>query len=68
MAKGKFIALTTLDMGNYFIKPGGEVELADEIAKVLLRKRVIKSVPRPVKKRERKPVPERDRPGPENGK
>ena len=42
MAKGKFIALTTLDMGDRFVKPGEEVELADDVAKVLLRKRAIK--------------------------
>lgn len=42
MAKGKYIALTTLDMGDHFVKPGGEVELADDVAKVLLRKRAIK--------------------------
>ena len=42
MADGKYIALTTLDMGDRFVKPGGEVELADEVAKVLLRKRAIK--------------------------
>ena len=52
MAKGKYIALTTLDMGDRFVKPGVEVELADEVAKVLLRKRAIKPVPR-----RNKPVP-----------
>ena len=44
MAQGKYIALTTLDMGDRFVKPGEEVELADEVAKVLLRKRAIKPV------------------------
>ena len=42
MAKGKYIALTTLDMGDHFVKPGEEIELADDVAKVLLRKRAIK--------------------------
>jgi hypothetical protein len=42
MAKGKYIALTTLDMGDHFVKPGEEIELADDVAEVLLRKRAIK--------------------------
>lgn len=42
MAKGKYIALTTLDMGDHFAERGEEVPLDDEVAKVLLRKRAIK--------------------------
>ena len=55
MAKGKYIALTTLDMGDHFVKPGREVELSDEVAEVLLRKRAIKVKPVEKKKRESKP-------------
>ena len=29
-------------MGTHFVKPGEEIELADDVAKVLLRKRAIK--------------------------
>ena len=46
MADGKYIALTTLDMGDHFAYPGEEVELADEVAKVLLKKRAIKPAPK----------------------
>jgi hypothetical protein len=56
MADGKYIALTTLDMGDHYKKPGEKVELADEIAEVLLKKRAIK----PVKKQERKPSEVKD--------
>jgi hypothetical protein len=55
MAKGKYIALTILDMGGYFVKPGEETELADEVAKVLLRKRAVKIKPMEKKKQEDKP-------------
>jgi hypothetical protein len=41
MADGKYIALTTLDMGDHLANPGEEVELADEIAEVLLKKRAV---------------------------
>ena len=63
MAKGKYIALTTLDMGTSFVKPGGVIELADEVAKVLLRKRAIKPIPRrnkpkPVEEKKRESKPE----------
>jgi hypothetical protein len=50
MADGKYIALTTLDMGDRFVKPGEEVELAEEVAKTLLKKRAIK--PAKIEKRE----------------
>jgi hypothetical protein len=44
MADGKYITLTTLDMGDHFVKPGEKIKLADEVAEVLLKKRAIKPV------------------------
>ena len=48
MAHGKYVALTILDMGANFVYPGEKVELDDDVAKVLLKKRAIK----PVEKKE----------------
>ncbi|MHC4361472.1 MAG: hypothetical protein ACYSTZ_01495 [Planctomycetota bacterium] len=56
MADGKYIVLTTLDMGDHYAKPGEKVELSDEVAKVLLKKRAIK----PAKKAEVKTVRSKD--------
>jgi hypothetical protein len=44
MAKGKYVVLRTLSFGSDFAYPGAEVELDDETAKILLRKRAIKPV------------------------
>lgn len=46
MANGKYIAMATLDMGGYFAYRGDEVELDEEVAKVLLKKRFIKPAPK----------------------
>ena len=51
MAGGKYITLVILDMGDHFAEPGEEVALSDDVAKILLKKRVIK--PSPVYGREK---------------
>jgi hypothetical protein len=42
MADGKYIAMTTLDLGDRFAQPGEIVTLDNEVAKILLKKRFIK--------------------------
>ena len=54
MAHGKYVALTILDMGANFVYPGEKVELDDDVAKVLLKKRAIK----PVEVRQEKKIKE----------
>ena len=51
MANGEYIALVVLDMGDRFAQPGEVVTLDEEIAKILLTKRVVK--PKPVIGREK---------------
>ena len=46
MADGKYIALVTLDLGIGFAKPGEVIKLDEGKAKVLLKKRAIKPMPR----------------------
>ena len=42
MADSKYIVLVTLDMGDRFASPGEVITLADDTAKILLKKRTIK--------------------------
>lgn len=42
MADGKYITLVILDLGDRFAMPGEDVQLSADVAKVLLKKRVIK--------------------------
>ena len=64
MANGKYIALTILDMGDRFVYPGEKIELADDIAKLLLKKRAIEprqeSGVKPAKREEKKEVKDND--------
>jgi len=50
MANGKYIAMATLDLGDHFAYRGDEVELDEDIAKILLKKRFIKPAERKAEK------------------